>query len=150
MLILLLVIGILSLVFSFVFCDEYDDSRIAFFILSLFFTCPSLIGVLICGGKLVENRIIEQKIAMYEEENSKIEQQTYDLICQYMEFESKTFENITPESSVTLINLYPELKSNELISKQMDIYVENNAHIKELKEEQLNVTVYKWWIYFGR
>lgn len=150
MLILLLVIGILSLVFSFVFFDEYDDSRTVFFILSLFCIFISLIGVFICGGQLVENRIIEQKIAMYEEENTRIEQQTYDLICQYMEFESSTFENITPESSVTLINLYPELKSSELVSKQMDIYVENNAHIKELKEEQLNATVHKWWLYFGR
>lgn len=50
---------------------------------------------------------------------------------------------------MTLITLYPELKSDKLVQKQINIYVDNNKKIKILKEKQINGKVLKWWLYFG-
>ena len=43
----------------------------------------------------------------------------------------------------------PELKSNELTNKQMDVYINNNAKIKELKERKIDTKTIKWLLYFG-
>ena len=33
--------------------------------------------------------------------------------------------------------IYPELKANELVMRQMDVYTANNDKIRQLKEEDL-------------
>ena len=47
-----------------------------------------------------------------------------------------------------LFSMYPELKSNELATKQINLYISNNAEIKKLKEAKLDYEVYKWWLFF--
>jgi hypothetical protein len=94
--------------------------------------------------------IIDKKIEMYQEENNKIESDIDVLVKQYMEHEKSTLKEFKNESSITLVNLYPDLKSNELVKQQINIYTENNNKIKELKEKKLNYQVSKWWLYFGK
>ena len=67
-----------------------------------------------------------------------------------MEHEKKTLSEFKSESSITLVNLYPDLKSNELVQQQLNIYVENNNKIKELKNNKLEYQLSKWWLYFGK
>ena len=92
---------------------------------------------------------MKDKIAMYEEQNSKIEEQIDVVVKQYMEYESDTYAMTAPESSITLVSLYPELKSDELVKKQIAVYQENNKKITNLKEKQIDANVAKWWLYFG-
>jgi hypothetical protein len=47
-----------------------------------------------------------------------------------------------------LVERYPELKSNELVKQQLDLYIENNQEIKELKLEKLNKYKYELWLFF--
>lgn len=94
-------------------------------------------------------KVIDTKIEMYTEENQKIESQMSDLVQSYMEYEGNTFKDFKSESSVTLVNLYPELKSDALVQKQLDMYIANNEKIKELKTSEINGKVYRWWLYFG-
>lgn len=47
------------------------------------------------------------------------------------------------------VALYPELKSDTLVQSQIEVYVENNKAIKELKSSAINASVYRWWLYFG-
>ena len=105
-------------------------------------------AIILCIG-VSELRVIDEKIEMYTEENTKIESQMDDLIRNYMEYEGNTFKEFKSESAVVLINLYPELKSDVLVQKQLDIYVANNEKIKELKNEKITGKVKKWWLYFG-
>ena len=78
------------------------------------------------------------------------------------EFEIDATE-ITPEASlkdtlgldsldlvdvVVLVERYPELKSNELVKQQLDLYIENNEEIKDLKLEQLKKYKYELWLFF--
>lgn len=114
------------------------------------------IGFLICIGALfyflhsvIDVKFVKDKIAMYEEQNSKIEEQIDVVVKQYMEYESDTYAMTAPESSITLVSLYPELKSDELVKKQIAVYQENNKKITNLKEKQIDANVAKWWLYFG-
>lgn len=94
--------------------------------------------------------VIDKKINMYSEENTKIEEQIQAIVSDYKDYESSTLEKFANESPTVLISLFPELKTNDLVNKQMDIYLANNNKIKELKESQINVKVSKWWLYFGK
>lgn len=143
MIILTLIISLLLLVITLV--NDFDEIAMLFSGLILFELVATLV---LCIG--VGNlRIIDEKIEMYTEENTKIESQIDDLIRNYMEYEGNTFKEFKTESAVTLINLYPELKSDVLIQKQLDIYVANNEKIKELKNDKITGKVKKWWLYFG-
>lgn len=106
--------------------------------------------VIICLIYSVRNdSTIEDRITMYQEENAKIEQQIDILVKDYQEYERGVFADTTVDSAITLVSLYPELKADQLVSSQLDIYVKNNEQIKQLKLEQINAEVVRWWLYFG-
>lgn len=148
---LLAIIGLT--VIGFVFCVIHiDDEEVVggicaclaiLFALSLIPTIGLTVGI-------INGRTLDQKIAMYTEENEKIEMQMDELVTQYMEYESSAYGELKGESSIALISLYPELKADALVSKQIEIYTENNQKIKELKEKAINISNYKWWVYFGK
>ena len=89
----------------------------------------------------------------FNQENAKIEQDITTIVKDYMNYEKDTYkiasEQIDGSSLLVLTELYPDLKSNELIKKQIEIYTENNNKIKQLKEEKINNQTCKWWLYFG-
>lgn len=94
---------------------------------------------------------IDSKIAMYQEENAKIEQDVDKIVKEYIEHEHDIFADLnTEESSITLISLFPELKSDMLVQQQLEIYVSNNSEIKKLKEEKIDIVKKKRILYFGK
>ena len=95
-------------------------------------------------------RTIPTKIEIYEAENDKIEGQISDLVKCYMKHEDEVFEKAaSKENAITLVNLYPKLKSDKLVKKQIDIYVENNKEIKEMKARRANLSRYRFLLYLG-
>ena len=109
----------------------------------------SLIAMICVIGPCITSETVDEQIAMYQEENIKIEQQIADVVTQYQEYEKDIFTEVSPESAMTLVALYPDLKSDTLVASQIDIYVKNNEKIKELKVQQINGHLYRWWMYFG-
>ena len=95
------------------------------------------------------NATIDDKIAMYEEENTRIEEQIATVVKQYQDYESDIFSELSPESSIPLISIYPELKSDTLVQEQISVYISNNQKIKQLKEDKVTDRVDRWWLYFG-
>lgn len=93
--------------------------------------------------------IIDDKIAMYQEENTNIEDQISVMVKEYQDYETDTYTDLKSESPVAMVALYPELKSDTLVQKQIEIYTANNRKIKELKEEKLSYKPIAWWLYFG-
>ena len=144
--ILLLIIGI-GLI-----CCIFIDNDIGevFSGFELFISVVALIGIIINIGILINGRTLDDKIAMYEQENAAIEQSVDVLVKDYYRHESDTYSSLTPENAVLFASAYPELQSNELATKQLEIYVENNNKIKELKEDQINLSRNRFWLYFGR
>lgn len=154
MILIILVIGILMASLGIVLYDKLDCGKdeigtifqIAGAIAIIISTIVT-IALLVC----VLNRVnIDKKIALYEEENAKIEQQIADTVERYQEYETGIFTDVAPESSITLVTLYPELKSDTLVQSQIEVYIENNKEIKELKSLAINASVYRWWLYFGK
>lgn len=86
---------------------------------------------------------------MYEEENARIESQLAETVAQYQQYEKEIFTEVSPESSVQLVSMYPALKADTLVQKQIETYVANNNTIKELKAEKIYGKIYRWWLYFG-
>lgn len=96
---------------------------------------------------------LDQKIEMYEAENSAIEERIDTIVDAYMVYESETFEKYKPQKNedvMTLVSLFPELKSDTVVQKEIELYVENNNKIKELKEKKIDVSKAKWRLYFGK
>lgn len=61
------------------------------------------------------------------------------------------YGNLKSESSMTLISLFPELRSDTLVQQQLDIYIKNSNKIKALKEEKISdIPMCRWRLYFGR
>ena len=109
----------------------------------------TLIVMLFVGIGLSNSMVIDDKIAMYEQENAAINEEVNLIVSDYKEHELDVFDAVTEDiSPVVVFSLYPELKSNTLVSKQIDTYIANQEEIKFLKTKKLNYKVCKWWLCF--
>lgn len=107
-----------------------------------------LVSIVVLSWNIISSRTLESKIDMYTEENKNIEEDMNVLVEQYMNYESNTYGDLKDESSITLVSLYPELKADTLVERQIEVYIENNKKIRELKEKMINIRNYKWLLYF--
>lgn len=149
MLIVLFGIGIVLLIIGIVL-EINEGAGFSMLILASLVLAGSLIATFCYISSLVETKVVDEQIAMYTEENGKIEKQIDTVVKEYMEYEGETFSELKGDSSITLVSLYPDLKSDELVKTQIATYQENNKKIKELKETKIKAKVYKWWLYFGK
>lgn len=145
--ILLLCIGLL--LGGVLLSDKFDLMGAAIAFGGFIGLCVSVITFITLCVTVSKLRVIDERIEMYQEENTAIESEIDILVKEYMDYESEVFKDTTTESSITLVSLYPELKADELISSQLNVYLANNRKIKELKEERINGSVTRWWLYFG-
>lgn len=98
--------------------------------------------------------LCDAKIAAREEHNAKIEEQIQTTIQYYIDYEKEIYGNIKledlqGEKLIMITSIYPELKANTLIQDQIALYKENNASILELRNQKINASAYKFWLYFG-
>lgn len=145
---ILLILIITSIICYFNTCEE-DLWSIIGGVASFLFIL-SLVILFICIGKLISFRVIDDKIELYKKQNKNIEEKIELVVKEYKDFEKDTFTNLKADSYITLVNLYPELKSDEMVKRQIDLYEKNNEKITTLKEEKINRTIYRWWVYFGK
>ena len=154
MLILLFIVGLILALIGFHFLRSFSTEAIGSIsaCLGMFFLVAATVGLVITTIDLVSGKVIADKIEMYEEENLKVESQISKIVDQYMEYEKDTYSKITrdTEDAIAIIQFYPELKSNTLATSLIETYKENNLKIKELKLEEINLSVLRWWIYFGK
>lgn len=148
MLIVLTVVGIL-LTALFIWLDEWDGGFLLPGIITGMGTVIAVIALVCNIANIANDKIIDQKIAMYQEENASIEAQIANCVAEYQQYETKVISEVTAENAMTLVSLYPDLKSDTLVAKQIEIYIANNNAIKSLREEQLDIKIARWWVYFG-
>lgn len=109
----------------------------------------SIAFILVTSIVVSHSFVIDDKLAMYEEENTKIEERIATVVEQYQQYETDIFESVAPKDAVTYVSLYPELKSDTLVQTQIEVYMANNEKIKALREEKIDAKILKWWLYFG-
>lgn len=119
------------------------------FLISVVFGVFCFLAIIISASMIISGMTAKDKIKMYEEENKNIENQISIVVKDYMNYEKETLKEFKNENAITYVNLYPELKFNTLVQKQVEIYLENNKKIKELKESQIDMKIGKWLLYFG-
>lgn len=144
---MLILLTVLFLILTLVALFKWDNEDVTYvfgFVFVVFLAISIFVGIGVVNG-----RTLDAKITMYTEENENIEIEMNTLVEQYMNYESGTYGELKGESSITLVSLYPELKADALVTKQIEVYIANNEKIKELKEKKINVSAKKWWLYFG-
>lgn len=152
MILLIFGICILMIVGGFILYDKLDfdeDVSVGLSMVGLLFGGISLVAIIVLGINVKSLSVIDDRIAMYEKENALIERQVADVVEQYQKYETDIFMEVAPDSAVTMVSLYPELKSDSLVQAQIEIYTENNKTIRDLRDKQIKDNVYRWWLYFG-
>lgn len=155
MLTLLLILGVLCVILA-VFRYNKAKSEYAKELLLILggISTVCIVALLIAICSLVYDistiYVIDEKITMYQEENAKIEEQIDVVVKEYLKYEADTYETLKTESSIPIATLYPELKANELVQKQIECYYSNNQIIKELKEKKIDIQKSKMLLYFGK
>ena len=149
MLIILIILTILAVVLTKITCDDTDYIYIVSGIGAIILVILDVIAIVSIIFYFEDGIVASEKIKMYEKENNKIEEKVDVLVKEYMNYEGKTLTEFKSDSSMTLISLYPDLKSDELVKTQIKTYTENNKKIKKLKEDEINLKIGKWLLYFG-
>lgn len=158
MLIVLFMIFLIMITIGLVWLNKsYDDDFAGLtIVLGGIFELIVVIAIIFNAYNISKLQVSDRKIAMYQEENNNIQTQITDIVDNYMKYESNTYDkslkNIDLKNTdvVVLTQLYPNLKSDEMVETQIEIYQKNNEAIKKLKEEKLDCEVSKWWLYFGK
>lgn len=157
MLIVLLVVGIGLLILGIVFgCkDDWESGKCiaCMCIGTIVFIVCAIVMIFVVNDAITYSQM-DERIAIYEEENVRIEKQVKTTVEAYQEYEKEIFGNIdldkiSGEKLILLTSIYPELKSDTLVQELISVYTENNNQIKELKTKKLDYKVSCWWLYFG-
>lgn len=149
MLIIVIIFTILAIYLCKKTIDDYDTICV---ISGAGATVFGILGLIIIGYVIyfMTNGIIaSDKIKMYQEENNQIQESIDTIVMKYMNYEKDTLKEFKVESPVTYVSLYPQLQTDELVKKQIDVYIANNNKIKELKEQEIDMKIGKWLLYFG-
>lgn len=148
---MLTLILLLSIGFSIFFYSKQEDLDRDMFILVAvpILVVPLLIQVLLIAS-LISGLNLDSRIELYQSQNAEIESKVQATVASYLTHEKQTYKDLKPDNAIAVVSAYPELHSNELVKKQIEVYEDNNKKILGLKEEKLNQSVYKWWLYFGR
>ena len=148
-LILILAIAIISVVVD--NKSRYGNDTAKFiFEISVFCLVIFLIPFIALLMSVSNGPTIDSRIELYQSQNAEIESKVQATVASYLTHEKQTYKDLKPDNAIAVVSAYPELHSNELVKKQIEVYEDNNKKILGLKEEKLNQSVYKWWLYFGR
>lgn len=145
MLILLLLIAILI----FVGVGIFYDWEMGFWITCIP-ACVIIIVLIFCSVGYTDILTIDDKISLYETQNAEIEQEITAIVESYKDYEAETFKAVAKKvDPLVVYTIYPELKSNALVTDQIKLYRENNDKITQLKSQKINLQGLGWWIHFN-
>lgn len=131
-------------------CYDFDEAGTVLGGISLFCAFATLATALFyVTPEYKRLNYIDTKIEYLTEQNAQIDDEIKLIISSYQDHELEFYKEFENVSSTTLITLYPELKSNELVNKQLDIYFANQQEIKGLELKKIESGVIRWWMCFG-
>ena len=130
--------------------NYYRDNREVLISLGIIFSTVISISILISGIRY--NSIKSTANARLEVLNSQNEivlAQIEPLVQQALNYESNTYKEfkLTPENIVAFGNMYPQLQANSFIQSQINIIVENQKEIKDLKLRIASLNAYRLWLF---
>ena len=92
---------------------------------------------------------IQEKIQIYEDQNTQIEQSIDAAVKAYCEHEQITYVQMSDGAVALVAAAYPELASSELVKTQMEVWTSNSNELKDLKSDLVNFHHAQYFLYFG-
>jgi hypothetical protein len=92
---------------------------------------------------------IEEKIQIYEDQNTQIEQSIDAAVKAYCEHEQITYVQMSDGAIALVAAAYPELASSELVKTQMEVWTSNSNELKDLKSKLVDFHRAQYFLYFG-
>ena len=127
--------------------------------LDTLFAIPRIIGVAGCaifGVWTIWNVMcvasgfgIQEKIQIYEDQNTQIEQSIDAAVKAYCEHEQITYTQMSDGAVALVAAAYPELASSELVKTQMDVWTPNSNELKDLKSKLVDFHRAQYFLYLG-
>lgn len=153
MLIVIAVVGLIAVIGGLLlyFNSDYrhEDVGLTVAVIGGIILAASIIAMIFVGADLATSHTIDDKIALYEYENSIIEEKVNLSVTTYLEYEQGTLQALTPENAANFVCLYPELSADSVVQQQIATYLRNHDNIVNLKLKKINLSVNRWWLYFG-
>lgn len=142
---LYIILFIFILIFLISYIHDSDTAMPVFF-----FTCL-ITGVLIGVGTSYNSikSTAASKLEVLNKQNEIVLAQIEPLVQQALNYESNTYKEfkLTPENIVAFGNMYPQLQANSFIQSQINIIVENQKEIKDLKLRIASLNAYRLWLF---
>ena len=111
--------------------------------------CFLVFFMLPCIYRIATYGTIDEKIAMYEQQNVKIEQQVADTVRMYMKYEEENNDEISDEQAILLAEVHPKLMNNESIVELVTQWKNNKTKISQLEYNKARISDDRFFLYFG-
>jgi len=158
MIVLFLIIAVVAVIVGIIlwfiedkksYCTPLYNLALGLIIGGIIFLVFNGIFAICMGYEVTKSNYVNEKVTLYQTENDRIENEISTIVENYKNYEKSTFGELKSKDVTTMVTLFPELKSDNLVKKQIDIYNNNKKKIVELKEEIINAKPLRWWLYFG-
>lgn len=92
---------------------------------------------------------VDARRLVLEEQNQIVLSQIEPLVQQALEYEASTYKELKLDVTkvIAFTQLYPELKANSFLNKQIDIILANQEEIKQLKLDKASLNAYHFWLW---
>lgn len=134
-------------------CKDYrydNSSKEVMCTIGIMFSIITFIAILISGIKYnsIKSTATTQ-LEVLTSQNEIVLAQIEPLVQQALNYESNTYKEfkLTPENIVAFGNMYPQLQANVFIQSQINIIVENQKEIKDLKLSIASLNAYRLWLW---
>ena len=144
MLYILLIIGLTLFIVG---ITKYEDELavLGMIIFIVFF----FVTAIVAGMYNYDKSTINSRLVVLEEQNQVVLSQIEPLVQQAFEYESNTYKDFKLDAAkiIAFTQLYPDLKANSFLNKQIDIILANQEEIKQLKLKKASLNAYRFWLW---
>lgn len=144
MLYILLVIGLILLIVG---ITKYEDALTV--LGATIFVVFFFVTAVVAGLYNYDKSTIDSRLPVIEEQNTIVLSQIEPLVQQALEYESNTYKDFKLDANklIAFTQLYPDLKANDFLNKQIDIILANQQEIKQLKLDKASLNAYHFWLW---
>jgi flagellar motor component MotA len=130
--------------------NKYSSDGATFGAFGIIIDIASIIALFIVSYNYnIIKTTTDSRLKVLTEQNELVLTQIEPLVQQALNYESNTYKELklTPENIVAFGNMYPQLQANSFIQSQIDIIINNQNEIKNLKLQKASLNAYHLWLF---